>query len=315
MPLRDRSGAMPMNSSFLYGFFRFFFTASLLIIILAPSGYSSTLTETVHTLQENTFEFSAGISYLGAVALFRKEQVSIAFGVRDDISITYSIDYLHRETEGSGSTVGDSLLKIWYYAGEFAQDRVCWGIAGIVRIPTGPSLYADERWQPVSSGIHEIKIGPVFQASLLSFFLHANLFYVFRQAEGENFYGGFKFKPFERESYTSVVGCNPWHEGAFADKNRLKNDYASAAVSLLADRYFPIIFYTEVYYSHRVAGRTTENDTIPVEGAGVNPLFIGGGMRYFISQETYLGLYGMVLAGSYNAYVRWIAGFSVSAVF
>ncbi len=304
-----------MNHSFLHAVVGWFFVHVLGILIFISPVYPSPLTETIHTLQENAFEFSTGISYVGANALFRKEQVSLGFGVRDDFSIMYSIEYLHRENEGSGSAVGDSLLKIWYYAGEFAQDRVCWGILGIIRIPTGPSLYANERWQPVSSGIHELKIGSVFQASLLSTFLHVNLFYIFRQAEGENFYDGFKIKPFARESYTSVLGCNPWHEGAFADKNRLKNDYASAAISILTDRCFPFIFYTELYYSHRVARRSTENDAIAVEGARANPLFLGTGIRYFISCATYLALYGIVRADSHDAYIRWIAGIAVSAVF
>ncbi len=298
-----------------YEVFRRWYASLILILIYTSSVFSSPHTETLHTLQENAFEFSADIAYLKADALFREEHFSLAFGVRDDISIRYSIDYLHRASGESGSILGDSQLKLWYYAGEFASDKVCWGVAGIIRIPTGPSFYENERWQPVSSGIHELKIGPVFQASLLSFFLHANFFYVFRQAEGENFWGGFKLKPFERESYTSVLGCNPWHEGAFADKNRLKNDYASAAISILSDYCFPFILYSELYYSHRVAPRSIENDSIAVEGAGVNPLFIGFGVRYFISHSSYLALYGSIRAGSHDAYIHWIAGFSVSAVF
>lgn len=304
-----------MNNSLLHVVFGWFFVQALFVVIVITPAHSSSLAEKIHTLEENTFEFSTGISYVRANALFRKEQVSFGFGLRDDISIFYSIDYLHRESEETGSAVGDSLLKIWYYAGEFAQDRVCWGIAAIFRLPTGPSLYANERWQPVSLGIHELKIGSVFQASLLSFFLHANVFYIFRQAEGENFYGGFKFKPFDRESYTSALGCNPWHEGAFADKSRLKNDFASVAVSLLADRYYPLMFYLELYYSHRVAPRKEENDLIAVEGAGVNPLCIGAGLRYFISHATYLALYGIAHSNSHDVYIRWIAGFSISVVF
>lgn len=308
-------GIKPMNRTFERVVSSWLILSLAIIFIFRSFLHSLPLTDTIYTLPENLFEFSAGFAYISAGERFRKERATLGFGVRDDTSLSYSIEYLHREDEGGGSSLGDSFLRLWYYAGEFAQDRICWGIAGIVRVPTGPSMYASQRWQPVASGIHELKLGPVFQTSIANFFIHANLFYTFRQAEGENFYGGFKLKPFDRESYTGVLGFNPWHEGAFADKNRLKNDYASIAASLLTSRFFPFIFYAEFYYSHRVASRTTENDMIQVEGAGVNPLFVGAGIRYFISYSSYAELFGIARPGADDTYIRWIVGLSVSAVF
>ncbi|MCX7679513.1 MAG: hypothetical protein N2316_09870 [Spirochaetes bacterium] len=284
------------------------------IFFFVSFAFGHTLTETIFTLPENDFEGIFSIDFVDAGEIFRKERILLGFGVTEEISVWYGVEYLHNQKSGQ-STVGDSLIKIWFFCGKAAIINAWWGIATIIRIPLGPSMYVNENWRAVARGIHECAVGPVMQVSILSLFFHTNFFYVFRQAEGEDFYGGIRVHPLQGETYKSMFGFNPWYNGSFMERNRLKNDYASIAISAVSNQFFPLLIIAETYYSHRVYRITNENDVLSVEGAGINPFFVGIGAKYFFSAKTYMGISGYSSLEKNGSYIQHLFRIEAAAIF
>ncbi len=270
------------------------------------------LTETINTLPENEFDLTLGGEFVRGDYLYRRDSAELGLGLTDDLSLHYGISYNHRLSGPGGDEIGDSFLRVWYFIGSFCENRLHAGIAGTLRIPMGPVIYENTRWKDVSLGVGELTFGPAVQWEWGPVYLHGNLFYTFREGEGEGLMSGFRGNLTSRETYESAFGFNPFHDGAFLDRDRLKNDYISTALAINTGALYPVVPFVEAYYSQRVYRRVNENDHIPVEGAGVNPLLAGAGVRYFISGDFYAGIHVIVPVLRKSGYHREVAGFFLS---
>ena len=287
---------------------------ALMLFFARPLAAAMPLTETICTIPEGEFELLAGAYLVRTGELYRGERLAIGFGVLDDLSVWFTTGYIHRETGGDDSGMGDSFLKIWYYLGDAAANRLHAGLAAIARIPTGPSAYDSSRWHNISLGVNELSLGTALQYEMGRFFFHGSAFYVFRQGQGEDFYGGFSGNVTEKDTWIAAFGLNPWREETFLEGGRLANDYVSASLAVntvILDRLVP---FAEVYASHRVHRRETDNDRLPLEGAGVNPVLAGAGCRYFAG-GGYLELFALASLVRKSGYIREIAGVSAGLMF
>ncbi len=273
------------------------------------------LTETIHTLGEGEFEIAAGAALIRSDSLFRRESATLGLGVLENLSAWYTVQYLHRESGNSGDALGDSFLKLWYYLGHWRDGRFHAGLAMMFRLPTGPGVYGNAEWRNAALGVNEMMGGAAFQWNIPPVFLHGCAFYVCRQAEGEDFYQGLNINPGRKKTFTSLAGLNPWSGGAFLHRNRLKNDYASVSLAVNTLLAYPILPFLEAYYSHRVYPRRTENDSIPVEGAGVDPLLLCAGGRFFFNHRGFLEAYCVFSLPRRDGFLREIIGVSASLVF
>jgi hypothetical protein len=271
--------------------------AALILFYFCPDIKAGLpLTETIYTIPESEMALSFREEVLQLDNNFRRENFSIGFGILPDLSVWYSLDYLHNDIiSASSSRSGDSFLKIWLYLGDYFNNLRT-GLLFSFRIPTGPDVYSENQWRNVSFGNNEVKVGPVFRIDLKkSFFLHLNIFYVFRQAENEGFYG------------------------AFLSSGRFKNDYVICSMALNTDILYPeisFIPYLEFYTSHRVYKKQTgEYENIPIEGSGINPVLFCLGGRYFFSDKIFLGAYFIFNPAREKNFIKDIFGFDFSLQF
>ncbi|MBN2403386.1 MAG: hypothetical protein JXN64_13460 [Spirochaetes bacterium] len=278
------------------------------------------LTETIYTIPESGMEISAREEILKLDNNFRRETYSVGLGVMPNLSVWYSMQYLHDKTiNASSNKSGDSFLKVWLYLGDYFNS-IHTGLLFSFRIPTGPNAYSEEKWRNASFGRNELKIGPVFKADInKSLFLHLNIFYVFRQGEDEGFYNGFYYNLRKKETYSKLFGLNFKSENTFLSGKRLKNDYAVFSMALNTDVLFPkisFIPFIEFYTSHRVYKKQNgEYKNIPIEGSGINPVFLSFGGRYFFSESIFLGAYYIFNPKKEKKFIKDIFGFDFSLQF
>jgi hypothetical protein len=289
--------------------------AALVLFYPATARPSLPLTETIYAIPESEFEAAMGADIIRAGDVFRRERASLGFGVLDGLSVWYAVEYLDQVSGGDESGIGDSFLKIWYCLGSAAGNRLHGGLLAVFRVPTGPSAYDSSRWRNVSLGVSEIRSGAAVQWELAPLYIHGAALYIFRQGEGEDFYGGFSGNPSRKKTWSSVLGLNPLHGDAFLYRDRLRNDYASVSLAANTLLLYPVVPFIELYFSHRVYRRETENDRLPIEGAGVNPLLGGGGCRYFITSRGYLEVYAVAALLRKSGYIREIFGISAALQF
>ena len=278
------------------------------------------LTETIYTIPESEMSVSMRCEVLRLDDNYRRENYSAGLGLTGDVSAWYSLDYLHNGTfKASSNEIGDSFFKVWFYLGDYFE-KLHAGFLLLFRIPTGPNAYTDEQWRNLSYGKNELKTGPVFRIDLhKSLFMHLNLFYVFRQGEGEGFYDGFYFNLSKKETYSKLFGLNFKSDNTFLSGGRLKNDYAVFSAALNSNIIYPqvsFIPFIEFYTSHRVYKKQSgEYENIPIEGSKINPVLISFGGRYFFSGSMFLGAYYIINPKREKKFIKDIFGFDFSLQF
>ncbi len=291
--------------------------ALVLFFCMTSDGRASmALTETIGTVPEGKIDISFREEYFSHEDGFRRETMGAGFGILPRLTIGYYLQYLHRDGISSGENeIGDSFLRIWFYLGDYLDNTLHAGLLCNFRIPTGPNAYSDPRWRNLALGNNELKLGPVIQWDAGSVFLHFNVFYVFRERDKEGFYNAVYLNPLERETYRKVFGLNFLSDNTFLEGKRLKNDYAVFSIAINTDRIYPLIPYVEFYASHRVYRQKNDPDTFPVEGAGVNPVLVSAGCRYFFSESTFAGIYYIVNPVGGKGYLRQVAGLDAALQF
>jgi hypothetical protein len=296
------------------------YLALILFYFSSKAAASLPLTETIYTIPDSGMNLSLREEFIKLGSYHRKDNFSLGIGIMPEISIWYSFDYLHNKIiNSSANALGDSYIKIWYYMGDYF--KICHaGFMTFFRLPTGPDAYTDDKWRNLSFGNNELKVGPVFKFDLKnSIFVHANIFYVFRQGQDEGFYSGFHLNPTKKEAYSNVFGLNFRSKEAFLSNDRLKNDYAVFSAAVNTSFFFRatnIIPYMEFYASHRVyKKRTNKYENIPIEGAGINPVFVSGGGRYFFSDDIFFGFYYIINPKREKKFIKNTAGFDFSLQF
>ncbi len=294
--------------------------ALVLLCFSAEIQASLPLTETVYTIPDTRMTLSVREEFTELGNYFRKETFSLGLGITPDISIWYSFDYLHNNIiNTSANTFGDSYFKIWLYMGDYFKTCHA-GLLILFRLPTGPNAYTDEKWRNLSLGKNELKIGPVLKIDLKqSIFIHTNIFYVFRQGQDEGFYNGFYLNVTKKETYSKLFGLNFKSKDAFLSGERLKNDYVVFSTAVNTDIIYPVIPvipYIEFYTSHRIyKKRAHKNENIPIEGAGINPLLLSIGGRYFFKDTIFLGFYYIINPKREKKFIKNIIGLDFSLQF
>jgi hypothetical protein len=275
------------------------------------------LTETIYTIPMGRIEIISCVDFVKINTEYRRETISLGMGILHDISIWYSFQYLHKGTiKTDADELGDSFFNVWYYIGDYLNGSFHAGFLFKFRIPTGPDAYADGKWRNLSFGNNELKIGPVFQIDILkNIFFHVNTFYIFRQGINEGFYSGFSADLFDKKTYADLFGFNFQSEDSFMAGGRLKNDYISVSFAINTVFLYPLIIYTEIYKSQKVYNKKSGQYNLQIEGAGINPLLLSAGGRYFFRESLFLGLYYIINPDREENYINDIFGFDCSLEF
>lgn len=270
--------------------------ALVLFYMLPIPGHASLpLTETIGTLPEGKTELIAGERIYTHGSGFRQETLGFSFGILPALTISFYFQYLHRGIlEPRESEIGDSFLRLWLFIGDYWDDTLHVGLMGLMRLPTGVNAYRSETWRPLAFGNNELRIGPVVQKDLDRVYLHFNVFYVFRERDGEGLYDTLYLNPLDQNTYEKLFGLNFTAEKTFLEPARLRNDYCVVALGVNTEYFYPFIPFTEVYTSFRLNGGTIREDELPVEGGGVFPVMLSAGGRYFFTRAAYGGLYCII---------------------
>lgn len=285
----------------------------LFLLFTKTSEASLPLTETIAIPQENKIEAVFHEELFTQGNGFRRESMGVNIGVLPYLSLAYYFQYIH---QGYGFTgkgeIGDSFLRVLYYIGDYWNGSLHVSFLNLFRIPTGPNAYSSDEWRNLAFGNSEWKLGPVMQYDLGRIFLHFNFCYVFREKNREGFYSHIYMNPFSKNTYKNVFGLNFLSEDAFLSKDMLKNDYASVSFAVNTDALYPFIPWMDIYFSHAVYNEKND-DKLQIEAAGVNPLLMSAGCRYFFKESIFCGIYLIVNAGRQKDYIREIIGIEVTA--
>lgn len=290
---------------------------ALIFSFCVPVFAGMIFTDTIYTIPEEKLEAGISLECIHVDEPFHKEKISLGFGILPSLSLWLEMEFLHRgPVTFKENTLGDSFLRLWYYLGDYMDDRFHMGLGFRFRLPTGPDAYESETWRNLSLGQNEFLCSFVFQADLPGhIFLHGNAGYVFRQEKNRSFYGGLHLNPLEGKTWASVFGLNPADGDAFFYYRNFKNDYFFFSLGLNTDYFYPFVPSFEIYGSVRpYRGNITEDD-FPIEGGGVDPVLFGFEVRYFFTRELYASLYGAVNPLWQRGYLKAFYGISFSAEF
>jgi len=271
-------------------------TALIFLCLWEKTADALPLTDTVYTITEENFEFIFREEVHRVNDYYRKERIGMGFGILPRFSFWLMADYLHRGiADTSEDVMGDMLLKLWYYAGDYAGNTLHLGFKLQFRIPSGPDVYGGGDWSSLALGRHELEAGVAGKYDILPrLFLHFNLDYIFRQGNNESFYGGFHVNPVSADTYRTLLGLNPFAHDAFLSGPRLKNDFMNLACALNTDGIYPFIPYFEASWSFRLYRGKIMEDDIPMEGGAVEPFLLSLGGRWFFTRSLYVGFYAVV---------------------
>ncbi len=287
--------------------FIFIINSTILLVLFCFSDlFSIPLTRTCYTLPEEKIDLAFNQELIYINNMNRLDNFEFNFGLTGDTSFGFDFTMIHYDYSDAGRGVpGDILFNLWHFVGDYFDGAVSTGISFVVRIPTGPDAYLEERVRNLSYGHDEIILSPVFSFSLsdhedLSF----NLSYIFREGRNGDIYSGFNVNPFEREFYKSLLGLNPFYEDAFLEGENLKNDYSSASAAIMTSRLKPWIFFIGIYYSSGFYNKAGYTDSINIEGDGVNPLLLSGGIKYLFSESFFIQISDTAALLQYNGYFK-----------
>jgi len=245
------------------------------------------LTKTFYAADENLLDMSIYQEIIHGHDLFRKDVFSMEIGFYGGVSADVRFELLHDPgLPGSGNRGGDTFVGFSIPAGEFLNKRLTFFYYNRFRIPTGEDPYEQPEWRNISLGRHELLTGPGASLKMRKDMLFsANLFYTFRDEQNESMYSSLNFKLTEKEAWKTLFGLCPFAGDSFFDKSRLRNDYISSSVSVIYSGYYPVIVFSELYYSRRPGGG---GEGLPIEGDGVNPLLVSAGVKYFPGSTVFI---------------------------
>ncbi len=276
------------------------------------------LTETCYIIPDGEIEFLFQEQLHKLNNFYRAEQISLGFGIIQNLSMTLYSQLLHQGsyTNGNKTAIGDSFMKISYFLGRYYHEIINLGLIIKFRFPTGEDSYIDNRWGDINFGKNELKIGPVARLKLnRALNIHMSLFYLMRESENESFYSGFKVNLIRLESYKSFFGFNPYAEGAFFEKKRLMNDYFIFNIAINTEFLLPVLPFIEIQFSRRVRETSRpahEHEPLPLNS---EPILISAGSRYFFSLSNYLGLYGLINPADSKKNLKWLIGIEGGLLF
>lgn len=291
--------------------------ALILFSAAAEKAAALPLTETIYMIPEYSVELLLRDEVYQTDRWARKDTVGLGFGATDELSLWMFFDYLSQSAfRATRSDIGDLFIKGKFFIGDYARNQVHIGFLMSLRFPLAKNAYNSDEWRNLGLGKYELKLGPFFRFDVLDvFFIHLNLFYTFREANGEDFWGGFYLDISKKETWEKVFGLNPKAKNTFFNIDRIKNDYISLSMAWNTNYFYPFVPYIELYGSFRVSRDHIDSGDVPIEAAGYNTFLMSSGLRYFFLEAVYLGIYTIQnpLQGSQKDYIRGIYGIEVSA--
>ncbi|OHD63542.1 MAG: hypothetical protein A2176_07080 [Spirochaetes bacterium RBG_13_51_14] len=267
--------------------------ALFLFIVARNRAESLPLTETIYMIPEYDVEILLRDEVYQTGTYSRKDSASLGFGAIDSFSLWIQFDYLSQSAfRVTTSDIGDLFFKGKFYIGDYASNQLHLGFLLNFRFPLGRNAYVNSDWLNLALGKYEVKLGPFARVDILDVvFVHLNLFYTFREGNGEDFWGGFYFDILKKETWEKVFGLNPQEDDTFFSSSRLKNDYISVSMAWNTNYWYPFIPYIEMYGSFRVSRSHIDTGDVPIEAAKYNTLLLSAGVRYFFMQTVYIGIY------------------------
>lgn len=289
------------------------------LMLFLSEAVSMPLTDTVYSIPEDQLEFGVREEVHHVNNYYSMEQLSIGLGITPSLSIWFLFDYLHLHNPQpySENQIGDVYLKIHSYLGDLADDSIHFSFLILFRFPTGKDAYTVSTWRNLSLGNNEITFGPIVKFDIIEkIFLHFNLFYTFRAAPTEDFYGGFHIDPFSAVTWENVFGLNFMSSKAFLYYERLKNDYMTFSFAVNTLALYPFVPFFETNIAFRLYRDAIDTNGIMIKAAGADPaLFLSVGANFFITKEIYIGIYAVFSPILYQNFTKEIYGLNFSIQF
>ncbi len=292
--------------------------ALFLLFIAKTSLMGLPLTETIYSPREGAVEIFFRAEVHRVDSYYQKEIFGIGLGVLYNFSFFVRFEYVHKGFfTFKENEIGDLFLKGKFHIGDFAGNSIHPGFLLEFRFPTGKNAYSNTEWRNLALGLNEIRLGPYCRFDVVeALFFHFNLFYTFREGQGEDFYGGFYLNIFDGETWKRVFGLNPNYDDTFLSNKRLRNDYFSVSLAINTNVLYPVVPFIEAYGSFRPSKSRIDTSNVRVEAAGVNPvLLVSGGIRFFINRSTFIGLHGVYNPFQHAGFTKEIYGIEFSIQF
>jgi len=265
-------------------------SATLLALFCFSDIYPLPLTKTCYTTPQDTIDMNFNEEFIYTDTMNRKDIFVFNLGILSNTSIGLEFSLINYGAFETGENLtGDILFNFWHYCGDIFDGFIDTGFNIVIRIPTGPDAYTDEKCRNLSFGNNELKIGPVFSFNITnSEVVSLNINYIFREGKGEKLYSGININPSKSNTYKSCLGLNPFYKGAFLEGENLKNDYMNISAGIISSMFFPWVFFIELYYSARPYMDRDAIEKINIEGDKVNPFLFSMGIKYFFSKSVFL---------------------------
>lgn len=288
-----------------------------MVLFCFSDVYSLPLTRSCYTPPEDKIDIAFKEEFVYIENMNRKDNFSFNLGIPGNTAVGFDFSLIHYNSVETGeSTPGDILFNIWHFTGDFFDGTAKSGINLIFRIPTGPDAYTDEKCRNLSFGNSELKIAPVLSFTLSDHeIINFNLSYIFREGRGEDLYSGFRINPLKSETYKSFFGFNPFYKDTFLEGENLKNDYASIATGFITARLYPLVFFTEIYYSSKVYRGSGAPDDLNIEGERVKPLLLSIGTKFIFSDSFFIQVSGTADLLNNKGYIKNTVEFSLNIFF
>ncbi|MBP6990383.1 MAG: hypothetical protein KBC90_02660 [Spirochaetes bacterium] len=290
--------------------------ALILFVVFQARALSLPLTETIYMIPESSVELFLRDEVFDTGRQSRRDTLGIGFGATEDFSLWIQMSCLSRDAfRVTKSDVGDLFVRGKFYIGDYAKNQVHLGFLLDMRFPLAKNAYVSSDWRNLALGKYELRLGPFARFDILDVaFIHLNLFYTFREANGEDFWGGFYIDITKKQTWEKFFGLNPAADNTFFSTGRLKNDYMTVSMAWNTNYLYPLVPYVEFYGSFRVSRAHIDTSNVPIEGAGFNSFLMGAGLRYFFMEAVYLGIFTVQnpLQRSQRDFIRGIYGMELS---
>jgi hypothetical protein len=290
--------------------------ALILFVAFQGRALSLPLTETIYMIPESSVEIFLRDEVFDTDRQSRRDTLGLGFGATDNFSLWIQMSYLSQDAfRVTKSDIGDLFVRGKFYIGDYAKNQVHLGFLLDLRFPLAKNAYSTKDWRNLALGKYELRLGPAARFDILDVaFIHVNLFYTFREANGEDFWGGFYIDITKKETWEKFFGLNPAADNTFFSTGRLKNDYMTLSMAWNTNYFYPVVPYLEFYGSFRVSRAGIDSSSVPIEAARYNAFLLGAGLRYFFMEAVYLGVYTVQnpLQGFQADFIRGIYGIELS---
>jgi len=268
---------------------RFFFF--LIFVFFCNATSALDFTDTVYTVPLEKLGLKFKTSNLYDNVWKSRETFEFGAAITNNVSFWLMQDYLHPLSKPLDGVLGDSHLRIFFYFGEFKNEKFDMGLNLKFRFGTGPNMFSNDEYLDFAVGKNELKINPVIRTKISNNdFLFFNVGYVFREDVNESMYSGINLNLFSSSAYKQLFGLNIFSSEAFLSHKKMNNDYIFTSIAFITQRYYPIILYGEIYGSIRPYRGQIEAADIKIEGGRYNPIIFSGGARYAFSPDLFAGI-------------------------